>query len=231
MQKRFLNKLMMQKTVLTFFAENQSAWQSIPLIASNLDELKQLIREIELIEKHTGNKHTFVPQEKDSEQKKLIFMIRMVSSALLAVADRINNLELKNKIDRKTSHLENLKDNEKVTTARLVAELANTHLNKLLSTELSQQIVRVLEDQIADYESLLPLKQSPVAGLKATNAQLKRVFRQADRLLKQELDQIMVRYETEDPAFYAAYQNARMVMDYGAYHTRASTKEMISIPQ
>jgi len=229
MQKRFFNTMTMLKTVLAFLTENRVVWQSTPAISATVDKLKQLILEIELIEYHCSCETTVLPQEKDSELKKLVSMTGMVSSALLAVADRINNPTLKSKLEHTNSSLKKLPDKETLAVARSVAALADIHLNELLSTQLSQKIVGVLKDQIAHYESLLHLKQISAAELKASTIRIKLLLKQADKLLKQRLDQMMIRYQTEDPAFYGGYETARMAPDYGTHYEKEDSKKMADI--
>ena len=100
----------------------------------------------------------------------------------------------------------------------------------MISSGITVDEVTALREQTERVEALLPVNRISVAERKAANSRLKILFKQADKLVKNPLDPMMVRYETEDPAFYAAYENARMILDYGTRYEDGSTQKMSSIP-
>ena len=230
MNKRLLNKLRMYKAVLALLKTNQSAWEMIPDVVSDVDELKSTIDEIEVTEQLISVELTGQSDEKETVQERLIQLILSISSALMARADRTSNEVLAAKVNFSESALRGQRDQQQLITGRKIANLAEENLDGLISAGITIDHVSALREQTEQFEALLPVNRISVAERKAANAHLKVLFKRADKLLKNRLDRMMIRYETEDPAFFAAYENARMILDYGTRHKNEAQEEMPEIP-
>jgi hypothetical protein len=230
MTKKFLNKLRMMKAVLALLMSNLSVWEMIPDVVNDVDELKLTVDEIEATQMLTSTELTGQSDEKETVQAKLIRMILSISSALMARADRTSHEVLAAKVNFSESALRSQRDQEQVVTGRRIAKLAEENLEGLTSSGITIDQVTALRELTDQFEALLPVNRISVAERKAANARLKTLFKQADKLLKNRLDRMMVRYETEDPAFYAAYENARMILDYGTRYEKEEQEEMPEMP-
>jgi hypothetical protein len=73
------------------------------------------------------------------------------------------------------------------------------------------------------FADCLPSKRISASERKAANEKLKDLFLQVDDLLKNQLDRLMVPFRKSQPDFYASYQNARRIVNYGIRHK--TTKE------
>lgn len=219
----------MIKAVLALLTSNLKVWEMIPDVVSDVDELKLTVGEIETTQLLTSTELTGQSDEKETVQEKLIQMILSIASALAARADRVSNEVLAAKVNFSESALSRQRDQQQVVTGRRIAMLAEEQLEGLTSSGITIDQVNALRELTDQFEALLPVNRISVAERKAANARLKSLFKQADKLLKNRLDRMMVRYETEDPAFYAAYLNARMILDYGTRHEDGSTQKTASV--
>ncbi len=229
MDKKFSNKLRMFKAVLALLMTNLKVWEMIPDVVTDVDELKLMVDEIETTQLLTSTELTGQSDEKETVQETLILTILSVSSALMARADRTSNEVLAAKVNFSESALRGQRDQQQLITGRKIADLAEEDLEGLISSGITIDQVTALREQTDQFEALLPVNRISVAERKAANARLKTLFKQTDKLLQNRLDRMMVRYETEDPAFYAAYKNARMIPDYGTRYEDDRTQKRDSI--
>lgn len=225
MIKRFLNKLMMIKAVLSFLKANAIVWNQVPDIVTDVDDLEALMNEIEATHRLTSDDLSGQTDKKDAEQEKLVSTTHSLSSALAAMAVRTGNEVLLAKVDFSASHLEKQRDQEQLITAMGIATLAREHLDDLSSGGITEADVDALEEQAIRFKESLPVNRVSVSERKTANKKLTELFKQADKLIKKRLDKMMVRYETADPAFYVAYQNNRMILDYGTRYEKNDKKK------
>jgi hypothetical protein len=219
----------MFKAVFAFLTTNRIVWEAIPDVVNDVDELKSTLDEIEATHQLTSVELTGQSDEKETVQEKLIQLILTMASALMAMADRTSNNVLAAKVNFSESAVRGQRDQQQTVTGREIADLTEENLEGLISSGITADHVTALREQTELLEAHLPANRISVSERKAANARLKTLFKRADKLLKNRLDRMMVRYETEDPAFYAAYQNARMILDYGTRHEDGSTQKTAGV--
>ncbi|SFE69811.1 hypothetical protein [Sunxiuqinia elliptica] len=225
MNKRLLNKLMMLKAVLSFLKANARVWKQVPDLADDIKELGKLTNEIDSKRQLIANDTKGHTEEKRDEQQKLEKQVIALSSVLAAMAERSGNEVLLGKVDFSRSEFTQKRDQEQVIIASEIVALARENLEALASSAISEEQVAELESQAKRVEQLMPKKRLSVSERKAANGQMKELFKTTDRLLKKRIDRMIVPYESSDPAFYAAYQNARMIIDYGTRYNKEETGE------
>lgn len=230
MTKKLWNKLRMIKAVLALLMSNLNVWKMIPDVVNDVNELKLTVDEIEATQLLISTEIMGQSDEKETMQETLIRMILSISSALMARADRISNEVLAAQVNFSESTLRGQPDQQQVATGRQVANLAKGNLEGLISSGITIDLITALQEQADQFEALLPINRVSLAERKAANARLKVLFKRADKLLKNGLDRMTGRYETEDPAFYAAYESARMILDYGTHYEDGSGQKTASIP-
>ncbi len=220
MQKRLENKLTMFKAVLSFLKQNISAWGSSTVMAAIIAKLEDLIGEIETVRLITNSDLTGFTAEKLVQQDALINKAYELSSILYAMASSSKNKVLQGKVDFTESELQNARGGDLISTSSAIAALVRDNLTVLVPYELTETDVTGFEEMISSFAENLPTHRVSLAERKAANERLKEVFSAVDVVVNEQLDRMMVRYRNTSANLYAAYNNARSVVDYGTRHEK-----------
>jgi len=226
MLKRLENKLTMLNAVLSFLKLNISAWGNSTVMAELITKLETLIGEIKSIRRITDSDLTGITAEKLVQQEVLINKAYEMSSILYAMASRSENKVLQGKVDFTENELIEARGGDLISTCKTIATLVGENLTALIPYELTEADVTVLEEMIRNFSNNLPTHRVSVSERKAANDRLKEVFSTVDTLVNEQLDRMMVRYRNGSTDLYAAYNNARMTVQYGIRHEKEEKPKM-----
>lgn len=225
MLKRLENKLMMLKAVLNLLKQNSEKLSIIPALTGMVEKLTTLISEIETLRQVTEGDRTGITAEKRAQEELLIDRTYEVSSALYAMASAGDDNVLQNKVDFTESDLDAERGNDLVATCTSVIALARENLEGLADYGITEAEVTELESQNAAFSESLPDHRVSVSERKAANQKMKAVFGDADELLNDQIDRLMVRIDRTSPDLFAAYTNARKLVNYGIRHEQDEQTE------
>ena len=220
MIKRFENKMIMLKALLKLLRSNRSLWKdSVPFVNA-VNQLEGLLAEIEATRLITDEDHTGLIVEKTNLQNSLITRAFEIVSILHAMASGTKNNILLGKVNFPISELQRQRDRELASTCKMIAVIARDNLPSLAGYPIAEPELAGFEEQIIQYEGDLPNHRVSVAERKAANVKLKDLHKQADDVLTNQIDRLMFLFRTAKPDFYAAYLNARKIVDYGTRHDK-----------
>ncbi|MFY9151803.1 MAG: hypothetical protein WAO52_07315 [Prolixibacteraceae bacterium] len=223
MEKRFENKLTMIKAVVSLLTQNQTIWQdSVPQVAA-INDLKTLITKIELAQQNIQTAGSGLVTEKQTQQETLIENSFELASMLFAFAQRTGDQVLKSKVDFPISVLKNQRDGELAVSCKNILNLGTSQQAALVEYGITPEKLSSLQNLINQYEIQLPAHRVIVSERKATNEKMKGLFADALGIIANQIDRMMVRYKGALPDFYASYQNARKILDYGIRHEKTET--------
>lgn len=225
MLKRFENKLTMLKAVLNLLKQNRSLWEASTVMVVLVNKLEAFITEIESIRLITNGDITGITADKLAQQDALIDKAYELSSILYAMASATENKILQGKVDFSESELQKTRGGDLVSICVSIAALIRENLTALVPYELTEPDVVVLDDLIGNYSENLPTHRVSVSERKAANDRLKETFTKTDALVNGQLDRLMVRYKRTLPDLYAAYNNARRIVNYGIRHEKEEKPE------
>lgn len=225
MLKRLENKLMMLNTVLSFLKQNRSLWEASPVMVELITNLENLIGEIESLRLLTESNLTGITAEKNNQQEELIDKAYELSSILYAMASLADNKVLQAKVDYTESELQNIRGGDLLTTCTSIAAIVKENLTDLERFEITEDDASDLEKLIASFAENIPAYRVSVTERKAANEKMKELFLNADSLLNEQLDRMMVRYKNNSAEEYTAYTNARSIVNYGIRHESKPTQE------
>lgn len=218
MIKRFENKMVMIKALLRLLRMNQPLWQDFIPLVNAVNELESLIAQIEATRQITDANYSGMIAEKTNLQNSLIAKAFEITSMLNALASSTKNQILLKKVNFPISELQRLRDGELASKCKGIATLTREYMPVMVDYPFSESELAGFEGQTDAYESGLPNHRVSVSERKAANEKLKDLFKMTDEVLINQIDRLMFRYSTMAPDFYASYQNARKVVDYGVRH-------------
>ena len=141
------------------------------------------------------------------------------------MAKQTNNPVLAGKVDYTETSLLKTRDDQLVLRCTGIADLATEQLAALAPYGVTPEELNRLKEGIKQFADSLPKGRISVSERKAANATLNTLFVETDALLKTQLDRLMVRYRKNQPEFYATYQTARHIINYGVRHEKAKRPE------
>jgi len=225
MNKRFENKMVMLRALLTLLKANQSLWIDSPPLVNAVNQIENLIAVIEATLLITGKKYSGMVTEKTKLQKLLIIKTFELTSMLLAMASSTENDVLMEKVNFPISELQRQRDGELASTCKGIALLTHENMPALVGYPISEPELVSYQQQITQYEVGLPNHRVSVSERKAANAKLKDLIKLTDDVLNKQVDRLMIRFVTLHPDFYAAYHNTRKVVDYGTRYEKNDEDE------
>lgn len=221
MDKRFENKLIMLKAVLSLLQQYQSLWQDATPLAEVYAYLKGLVAQIEEFKQVTSQSNSGLVAAKQNLQETLINQAFELASMLFAYARRNNDLVLQAKVDFTISQLRNLRDDELATKCLSVLTLGQSKADVLVEYGTTPEKLSMLDDLTNQYVEQLPNRRVTVSERKMANEKIKNLLAEALQATSEQLDRLMIRFKTSQPDFYASYLNARKVVDYGTRYEKA----------
>jgi len=230
MDKRFENKMIMLKAVLSLLKLNETIWNaSAPLVAA-IAELEGLIAQIEEIQQVTAEDNSGLSASKKLQKDALVKKAFELASILFAMATRTKDQVLLAKVDFPISELQNLRDGELASRCKNIADLGRSNLPQIAGYGASEEKLSILDEHIVQYKINLPAHRISVSEIKAANQKLKELLKQASDLVTDQIDRMLIQFESTNPDFSTAYQNARKVVAYGIRHEKPATPEEIKTP-
>ena len=94
-----------------------------------------------------------------------------------------------------------------------VAKALRAELPNLADSAITAAVVAGLDEKVADAAKMLLVPRDAVGAKRAATAGLLVAFREANRLLTEELDPLMAAYAKTDAVYYERYRAARDVVE------------------
>lgn len=203
----------MYKAVQTVIAENNSAWAGFPAFET---AVQQLTDKITLLEQ-SGYNQAFatvgVSALRDAKREAAADRFQAIASSITAYAVVSNKPELIEQM--KISKWDLLQGSAVRMLQRvdLIIAKATEHLGELAPYAIDQTVLDELITTRDELNTLLTSPRQAIVSRKTTTAQLTVLSRDINDMIKLRLDNLMEMIKFEHPEFFAAYQNARIIVD------------------
>ena len=218
MKKKNENELVRMNAVLGVFDSFKAEWQSSAPFGECVADLLHLKEKIDTERSNVAKSTEGITKAKQNAETELKRLAFHVSSALAAFAVRSKNEVLLAEIDFNKSDFELMRDNELIATGRKLAEETKLRSEEMNGYGITPDVVTELEVALKQFETLAPAPQRTIGNNKMKREDLDELFRQANTLMREELDRMIVPYESKAVDFYRAYQNARKTVKFGVRH-------------
>jgi hypothetical protein len=225
------NKLKMTKTTLACLqhANNAPLWQGIAGFeeaVADTEELVNLILERSLKQ----SERTGSSAEKKAAKETLTNLAFAVCSGLKAFASATSNRKLAAQADFSHSDLTRGREADLVNRCQSILALGTENADALAAKfNVTATDLKALKAAFAEFTELQPTPRQSRAASAAATADLEKLFAQLDEALKSRLDQLMVKFQRSNPAFYNEYQTARFIVSDSAPRETKAAKEDDSV--
>lgn len=209
------NKRSMYRAVLDLLTANVLIYSSYLPFSDAVARFKAII---EKINEQSGLQTIPIVGVTEDKQRLREFMEGLlveVCNKITAYAHITNNNTLKEQVAYPFSSLRRQRDTLLLDTAQNVLNIANQNLIELGSYNITGSTITSLQQRISDFNNALTRPRQKIVSRKGATQELLSLFRQADKVLKNELDMLVVDFINTQPEFERNYQNARIIIDLG----------------
>lgn len=151
--------------------------------------------------------------DKATKRNSLCTQAADVAAAVYAYAVATNDLVLKEKMDISFSELKKLKDELLVQACSNIHADATAIVASLVPYGLTAAVLTSFNTNCTTYLTSVPIPRNAVSTRKAHGAALKQLFKEADAILKSQMDKLINQFKTNHPLFHAAYKHNRIILD------------------
>ena len=214
MNKRQLNKLRMFGSVGTVLDENSALVSSLNDLAAAQVRFKSGQLLINLNRQVQEAKTTGLTRNKKAKREELIQAITRFSAALKGYAVSVNDEDIKARANYTPSNLKRVADSVMYDIGRLLYGMAVTHKDDMVHYFIGDAELKEMEQLLELFALAIPKKRVATSLSKTSTDNIESIFTAQDKLLKEEIDVLMLLFQVSHPDFYNAYKNARAIVNY-----------------
>jgi len=221
------NRVTMYKTTIGVLDENNAIWNAMAPFADAVTRLKSKVSAIDTAAQKQETP-TGATQDKAGAREALEDVLFLMCEALGVLAHTSNDHNLVALTDITRSGIDKLDVEALSNRATLVLAQANARKTELATLQVTQANIDELSQALQDYnEAKVGPRQATTARMVQTES-LSALIREANNILRNEIDPMVNLFSRTQPQFVSNYQAARVIVDRAASH--ASTKPTTSSP-
>lgn len=209
------NRIQMFATVMATLNKNEEHWKAIDAFAESVGTYEALHEAIKTSMGKQLAPTTGTTESKETLRTQLEDELMDVADPLASFAHKTKNHDLAAQVECTLASVAKLDSVRATDLAKRVLKLGQTHATELVKFGLGPQDLAELENTIVKYEEVDTKPREAVAGRAAQTKALPALVRAATETLRNDLDRQMTRFRRRQPEFYAAYRNARVIVDSG----------------
>jgi hypothetical protein len=229
MTDRQESKLNMCHRVHETCLNNEEIYRNVGAMIQSVDRLRNIIVAIH----QTAQQQANVLPQGFSAEKQLAFdnVIQnslKVANGVYVYAFNKNDSVLLSKVSVNKSLFYHIHSNDVYTLANNISSEAKNCISELIYYGITEQDLQLLDEAIAVYSGFLNRPQIAKEERVLYTNSLKELFVEADSILYDQLDKLIILFKTSHPDFYFAYQTARNIINVGSRirkNTAAETAE------
>lgn len=207
------DKLSMYFTVKNYMKKNKSAWSSFVPLSNAYNKFSQKIDEI--IETSTHQTEIIKGKAINKRQKRdaMIEVALRIGAVITAYAAELGNNELMHTVNYKKRQLVLSRDTIVNALCKIILDEAKNNAPDLIDYGITSVEIAEFETAIAQYHQTIADPREAIVSRGTYTELLNQLFKQADFVLKNEIDNLMIVYKTTKPDFYATYKESRKIID------------------
>ena len=207
------NQLDMLLVLQDFYTANQITIDTIPVLALNFPKVTASISAINSNVAGQSANIKGVAQNKTNLRANLnqLTLNNLTIARAWAIAD--NNAVLAEEFRVSESGLEKVKDDTIASYCTHRYDLVNANLAAMADYGLTPVLMTTWQDAISDYEAAVSTPREAINVRSTHTDNLKTIFDETLKLLKENIDPVMLIFKTSVPKLYQEYTKARIVID------------------
>jgi hypothetical protein len=226
MNTKQTNRVTMFTTVAAYLDSHNSVWNSMAPLASAVQSFKDKVAAIATAAQQQETP-TGATESKSSARDDLEEVLFLTCEALAVIGHTSDNHDLLAATALSPSTLDRMPDDELGARANLVLGLANARKTELASLHVTQANLDELTQTLQSFSTLKTQPRTASAERSAHTQSLTSLIRDANSILRDQIDRSVNLFSRSNPDFVAGYESARVVVDRVATH---KTKPVTGTP-
>lgn len=206
-------KLNMFRATQKHCADNAPIIATIPAFQSSVNSLNAKIASIIATAQQEDLVTKGITIDKAEAKKTLCQLAADVAAPIIAYAAANNNNQLLKEVSFNYSDLFKTKDDQLAPRCKNILDAAQANLAALTAYGISAATVTTLQNTIDNYQSKVPDPRNAAAQKVTIRANLKKLIKEADTVLKLQMDKTIVGLKTTHPDFVSTYKSNRVILD------------------
>lgn len=215
------NKFGMYRAVLALLESSPAVVAEIKALADAKASLATEIDVIGALAQQQSQPLAAARAGKDEAMADLARATIEVSGALTAYASEKGLPDLREQVKLKRSELLALRDAAQVTRAQQIHAAALPLVANLADFDVTAASLTALQAKIDVAAASLSAPRSAIGARRTATVGLNGAFARADEVLELRIDRLVEKLQARQPAFYAHYRSARVIVDVGGGHATA----------
>lgn len=212
-------------TVIAICTGNLPIITKVPALQEDFTTFQTIVVEIKSLEKSLkANKESNAKQKK-ALKVLLCLRVSAICGALKSYGKKISDLSLRSQCDFSKSALITMRDNDLVSTASALLDIAQKHAAPLLDYNFTAEKLSNAQTTLTQFDAIKLDPRTNKVNNKTLLADIKNKVAQANALLDEQMDGAMKGLEDDEPLFFAAYENARRNYRSGIRHRQEEEEE------
>jgi Carboxypeptidase regulatory-like domain len=217
-------KFKMYRATEKHCVDNTEITKNMPAFVAAVTEFKAKIAELNGTTQLRSSVLTGIATDKNAFRQSLGMQASDVAGMIFAFASVSANNTLKQEVNFSLSKL--IQGNEEAFISRCqnIHAKGVENLGALADYGITQQTLTNLQTAITDYVAKSPQTRTAKSNRKTLTANLSNLFKQADTVLKEQMDKLIVAFRAEHPDFVKTYEANRIIVDAASTTTQLKGK-------
>jgi hypothetical protein len=216
MNKVNVSRLTMYDAVVAFCNNNADTVATVPAFQTALTNFETTVSEIHDTVQMEANIISGIATDKSQLKANLCQQASDLCSIIFAYASTTSNNQLKEQVSFSFWDLKRLTDEMLIPTCSNIYNALNDNIKALKTFGITANNVSDLQSAIDDYQAVLVSPRNAITQRSAHSAVISNLFKQANDILKNQLDKMVVQFKTTAETFFVAYKKNRAIVSRGA---------------
>ena len=214
-------KLNMYNAVVSYCNDNAAIVASVPAFQTAFNNFQGLFGNIIETAQLEASVITGVAMDKSQARNAVAEKAAGIAAAVYAYAISIGNNTLKERVHYSLNDLLYLRDELLGPACIDISQAANDNIAALAPYNITAAVLTDFGTLIETYMDSVAAPRNAITQRAAYSASIKNYFKNADNILKTQMDKIALLFKTTNPEFYTTYLNNRIILDAGTSATQA----------
>ncbi len=215
-------KLSMYNAVITHAEANTTITATVPAFATQVTTLRSIYNDIVDAVQNETKAITGVAMDKTQVRQIATDLALQVSAAVFSYAAATSNNTLKEQVNFTATGFKKMRDEMVVPNCNNIHNIATTHLASLAPYGLTTTVLSDLADATQAYADIIATPRNAVAQRTSYSEAIKNLMKDADSLLKLQMDKVALQFKINNPEFYNAYKQNRIILDAATSSTQVT---------
>lgn len=184
-----------------------------PAFQTVFNTFKAKIADITHTTQQTDVALTGIAVDKSSSKQTLAQIATEIAGIVYAFASATANNTLKQEVNFSYTALLRTKDDQLAPRCQNIHDKASANLAALADYGITPALLTDLQTAISNYSAEAPKPRTAASQRKTMTANLSNLIKEADAVLRDQMDKLVVTFKAANPDFIKTYESTRIIID------------------